>query len=505
MNYFVLFSVIVIAACVVVLLLPSKVIINSNSPVVEGLALPKLERVPHPMAAAPTRNASSAAGAADGSSGNDYLLNNTIRQQTSLAEAFENRDNANKATTVSATTVSATTTKKKGIASTGASISTTGVGRRVTIPKVGCDTNKCTQIDPANMDQAFQGNCVNPKYDGSDHVNYGIKHCPAFQPKDGAHDEPCLTCGYYEYKGICTKKDPNKDIDPPGFIPTPENPSNCEYKNYNYVPLSQSATTKYWPGPIPGANDDSKGADKDNDKGNDDSKGADKDNDDGKGKGADKGADKGNSAGPSCSTCELILNKNTQCMLPGCYSDDDGYLPFPDNSGYNFAEGCFYYNPDPSNPGKILPGMEGRPPGYYCPPITQGNSYDGGSTGDPCYTKQNPIPNTAKPNGPNYILDYAKFVKMDKTCSNDKPTSKQNCVPGKDDDNDTYPSKTTINHQHQHSGAINVYHHSSNQNHGQGKAQGQGQGQVKRGKQGQYGNSNTYMDPVGDTTVLGYL
>lgn len=338
MNYFVLFSVIVIAACVVVLLLPTTMIINANSQVVEGYAEkhdePTKERL-RPIAA-PTRNASSTAGAADGSSGNDHLLHKIIEKQTSLAEAFENRDKTKSES--NANNVSTTTTKKKGIASTSASVT----------------------------------------------------------------------------------------------------------------------------------------------------------------------AGNGNSS-PSCSKCKLNVNKLTKCVLPGCFSADDGYLPFPDDGGYNFTEGCFYYNPDTNNPGKILPGMEGRPPGYYCPSITQGGSFDdSGGNGDLCYTKPASIADTANPNSPSYTLDYAKFVKIDKACSNDK----QNIGPGKDapmDDNANHVNDTmtpssrrkpppafTINH----SGAINVYHHLSRQP------------QRKQGQRVNSNNSNdssTYVDPVGGATVLGYL
>jgi len=494
MNYFVLFSVILIAASVIVLLIPPategftsapKVTANMNQ---NANSKPKPRNQPHGRpAAAGQHNLSSAAGAADGGSSNQYLMDDLLAQQDRFVEAFENQDRTNKAATVSATT-----TKKKGIASTGAAIRGNA---NVNIPKKGCNKDKCVQIDPKATDQqgnpiAFGGNCINPKYDGSDYVNYGIKYCPAFQPKDGAYDEECQTCGYYEYKGICRKKDPKKDADPPGFIPTPENPSNCDYETYD----SPDGVTA---GSIPGANDSGKG-------------------NSGKGNSGKGNSGKGNSGkGNSCSACKLNVNKLTKCVLPGCYSADDGYLPFPDDGGYNFAEGCFYYNPDPSNPGKILPGMEGRSPGYYCPSITTGGSFDsGGGDGDPCYTKPDQIPDTANPNAPNYSLDYAKFVKMDKTCSNDKQKSKQNFVPGKDAPIDMprprntkhHPPNYTINHQHQYSGAINVYHHSSNQNHGQGKGnlKGNGNGNIE-GKQGQYGNSNTYVDPVGDTTVLGYL
>ena len=343
MNYFVLFSVIVIAACVFVLLLPSNhqegfqrndVPLTSNAGISEYQ--PVLQNFTKQLMAAGQRNLSRTASTADGSSGNDQLLHQTLEKHHRLAEAFENRDRSNKANDVSSTT-----TKKKGIASTSASVTA--------------------------------------------------------------------------------------------------------------------------------SNDNS---------------------------------------GPSCSTCKLNVNELTKCVLPGCFSADDGYLPFPDDGGYNFAEGCFYYNPDPSNPGKILPGMEGRPPGYYCPSITQGGSFDdGGGNGDMCYTKPASIPDTANPNSTGYTLDYAKFVKIDNACSNDKQKSQQNFVPGKDapiDDNATYPSRrkpqplsataSTVNHQH--SGAINVYHHSSRHT---------------QRKQGQCGNSNnsndssTYVAPVGGATVLGYL
>ena len=178
---------------------------------------------------------------------------------------------------------------------------------------------------------------------------------------------------------------------------------------------------------------------------------------------------------------------------------------FPDHGGYNFAEGCFYYNPDPSNPGDPLPGMQGREPGYYCPPITQGQQYDGGgSSGDPCYTKPDSIPDTATPNQPGYTLDYSKFVKMDKVCSNDRQTSKQNFVPDDVDDNPyskrrqsaskTSATASSINHEHQHGGAIHVFHHHM-------RSSGQGGRSGKGGK----GAKSTYMEPEAGATVLGFI
>ena len=118
MNYFVLFSVLVIAACVVILLVPL-----SNAE--EGFATHEMRRKNHPMSVDPSaagqRNASSHAGSADGSSDHDHLLDTLLLKHDKLAEAFENRKKPSK--------VSATTTKKKGIASSGASA--------VTIPAAG--------------------------------------------------------------------------------------------------------------------------------------------------------------------------------------------------------------------------------------------------------------------------------------------------------------------------------------------------------------------------------
>ena len=454
MNYFVLFSVILIAASVIVLLIPSTT--EGFTSVTPNTNLkPNANAKPKPSASRPAaagqHNLSNAAGTADGGSSNQYLMDNLLAQQDKFVEAFENRNKTN-----GATTVSATTTKKKGVASTGAPI-----GDNVPIPKAGCN-KKCVKIGDPMM--ALGGNCINPPRAGGapGELDYSIKFCPAFQPPNDLREQDCMTCGYYKFTSKC-KSDPNN----------PKKP--CDYEDYKYV--------EYQSGPMPGTNDNG-----------------------GKGGQGVQGGGQGGSRN-SCSTCKLNVNKLTQCVLPGCFSADDGYLPFPDDGGYNFAEGCFYYNPDPSNPGKILPGMEGRSPGYYCPSITTGGSFDsGGGDGDPCYTKPDPIPDTANPNAPSYSLDYAKFVKIDKTCSNDKQTSKQNFTPGKDApiDGDDMPPPINTKHRpmnstvnHQHSGAINVYHHSSGQNHGKGQ-----------GKQSQYdnsSNSNTYVDPVGDTTVLGYL
>jgi hypothetical protein len=453
MNYFVLFSVMLIAASVVILLLPSTREEGFALQPDQYLPSSKVHAKPTQPVAAGQRNSSSTASTADGSTNNQHLLERVLQKHDRMAEAFENRKT---------NAVSATTTKKKGIAST---------GDNVNVPVAGCNKNKCVEIGPTATDGqgnpiAFSGNCVNPKYYNSDYVNYRIKYCPAFKPADDTiDDQECETCGYYTYYGICIKKDPNKDVDPtdPNWAPTPKNPSNCDYRNYQF--------NKFNYGPMPGTGND--------------------------GDGGDQG-----STGPNCSTCQLDTTTVNKCVLPGCYSADDGNLPFPDDGDYNFAEGCFDYNPT-SNP---LPGMENSPAGYYCPPITPGQSYDGGgSSGDQCYTT-------------NSALDYSKFRLMKTTCSNDKQKSKQQFVPGKDapiDGNDMPPPKNTkhrpasktsatassINHEHQHGGAINVFHHHMHSS-GQGKTSEKQDG---RGGRGSKSAKNTYMDPEAGATVIGFV
>lgn len=193
--------------------------------------------------------------------------------------------------------------------------------------------------------------------------------------------------------------------------------------------------------------------------------------------------------GSSCSTCKLQVNDNTKCVLPGCHSSDDRYLPFPDDDGYNFAEGCFYYNPDN---GKVIPGMQTQPPGYYCPPITQGSRYDASSS-DPCYTK--PDPTNIKSN----IIDYSKYVKIDSMCSNNKQKSE------KDAPVDGTTTQQHI-HSHKHAGAVNVYHH--HMYHGSKKHSNDSNGNNgSNGSNDKNGNHsrNAYMEPVAGAEVLGFL
>jgi len=464
MNYFVLFSVLVIAACVVILLVPL-----SNEE--EGFATHEMHRKNHPMSVDPSaagqRNASSHAGSADGSSDHDHLLDTLLLKHDKLAEAFENR----KKTT---TSVSATTTKKKGIASSSASAAT--------IPAAGCNKDKCVKIDPNEKETesdgqtnfiAFRGNCVNPKYSNSDYVNYRIKYCPAFKPADDTiDDQECETCGYYTYHGNCIKKDSNKDVDPtdPNWAPTPKNPSNCDYRDYDFIGYSS--------GPMPGTTGDD---------------------------GGDQGQDQGQgSTGPICSAsaCQPKTKTidGTQCIIPGCYSADDGMMPYPND----------FYGNSTINPCIPMKDNTGATNGFMCPAITSGTTYDsGGGSTDLCYMTDT---NKGKPLPPNYIIDYSKFVPMDTVCSNDKTKSKQQFKPGKDAPIDGTTTQSH-SHNHKHAGAVNVYHHhmyssgsGKNGNKGNNGKNGNNDKNGNNGKNGNNANKNRgYMEPEAGAGVLGFL
>ena len=471
MNYFVLFSIALIVMSLVVLVSPLNHRMNVM-PIQEGFE-PKTKPKTKPVHGAPTaagqHNLSKTAGMADGSSNNQALLDHLLKKHDRLAEAFENRDADKRASRVSATT-----TKKKGIASTSADYE----GDNVPIPVAGCNKDKCMKIDDQDKDKnkkkALDGNCTNAKYPNGE-PNYKIKYCPAWEPKDDmTYAQECATCGYYEYEGICSLKNRRGKPDPDGFIPTPQNPSNCDYESYTFK--------KYHDGPKPGTDDG----------------------------GGDGGDDSGN---PSCSTCGYVdhyVGKN-KCVLPGCYSSDGGNLPFPplpgDDDVYRFQEGCFLYN---SKSKQNLPGMDGREDGYYCPPITPGGSYDEGAN-DPCYAMINPATKDQKQKS--YIPDYSKFVKMNNVCTNDKAQSKQEFVPEDVDDNPLNITRNTNDrianaiihqHQHQHGGSINVYHHKGNKQ-SDNKQGGNKQSDNKQGGNKPRQQSNTYQEPVAGATVLGFL
>ena len=198
-----------------------------------------------------------------------------------------------------------------------------------------------------------------------------------------------------------------------------------------------------------------------------------------------------------CSKCKLQVNPNTNCVLPGCYSSADtdaGHLPFPDTDGYNFAQGCFYYNPDPKNPGKILPGMEGRQPGYYCPLVTKGKSYEATSTKeDVCYNKQDPTKLNV------YIPNYSKFVLMDKACSiNKKPAQKKLVKPSEIPKPSSGPNQLG-----QKEYIINVYHHQVSSDSSTTSASDNAT-QNER-SQGIHIQNGYYIEPQAGATFLGYL
>lgn len=449
MNYFVLFSAIIIAVSVVILLLPS-------SNVEEGFTTHEMRRKNPPMSAEPSaagqRNASGNAGNADGSSDHDHLLDNLLMKHDKLAEAFENRNNTT-------TAVSSTTTQKKGIASTSGRYK----GDRVRIPVAGCNKDKCVEIgktqsvfDPM---AAIDGNCVNPTLPNGE-PDYSTKYCSAFRPTDYTIDaQDCLTCGYYTYTADCTKHYDSTD-------PTTRCIQYGDYKfqqptgtSEKYLTCDTDDTVCQMLAQQTGQGD--------------------------QGQGQGQG-----STGPICSssTCQPKTTQidNNQCVIPGCYSADDGMMPYPND---------FYGNPT-INPCIPMKDSTGATNGFMCPAITSGTTYDsGGGSTDPCYMTDL---NKDKPNlAPNYIIDRSKFVPMDTVCSNDKPKSKQQFKPGKDAPIDGTTTQQH-SHSHKHAGAVNVYHH--HMYHGS--------------RSGKNSNKNTnsnanrnrgYMEPEAGAGVLGFL
>jgi hypothetical protein len=443
MNYFVLFSVLLIAACVVILLVPSPCPTAE-----EGFTTHQKQRRNYPdsdPSAAGQRNASSHAGNADGTSDHDHLLDILLQKHDQLAEGFENREKKPQ------NTVSATTTKKKGIATTSA----------ITIPVAGCNKDKCVEIgktqsvvDPM---AAIDGNCVNPTLPNGE-PDYSIKYCAAFRPKDDTMDaQECLTCGYYAYTANCVKYDlPNNptkcllygDYKFQKPTRTGENYLTCDANNAVCKMLAQQA-----------------------------------------GGGQDQGQGQG-SSGPICSasTCgqKTVTVDGTQCIIPGCVSNDGGMLPYPDN----------FYGNITTNPCYPIKDSTGATNGFMCPAITAGEMYDmGGGSTDLCYTT-------------NGVVDSSKFFKIDAVCSNDKPKSKQQFKPenvdGNDDSNGNKRKRTAskmgaassaINHQHQHTGAINVYHHHIHGSHGT----------IHNNNNNKSSKRQGYMEPEAGASVLGFL
>ncbi len=378
---FVLFSAVVIVACVVTLLL------HFNGPTtasaIEGFQTAdntdKMIRAP--VSAASQPSFASTAGAADGSSDHQHLLDQLLKKQDRLAEAFENRRGSS---------VSATTTTKNGIASTSADAIVEGYKNFDPSGQwskwVGCNKEKCKKIDkPAD---AVRGSCVNPPISKTNRdPDYSKKYCMAFRPQEQSmlREQECMTCGYYAYTAECLRK------------ADPKNPNKCtKYGSYTYqAPTGANAKPYY-----------------------------ECDNDDNcklfleKGGGGGGGGKTPDKSGPDCSkkscpakevTIAGVTTSTQKCIIPGCLSNSGG-LPYPKD----------FYGNDMINPCRLNPDKKG----WICPAITPGSteSYNSAGGSDPCYTTD------GKP-------DTKKFQSMDQIpiCNSVKPTSVQNFKPSTDD------------------------------------------------------------------------
>ena len=444
MKHFVLFSMILIVASVIVLLMPQ----NENENEQEGITLKPMPETTRkegvgaiinqmgqgsapPIPATFFRESSITAAAADGTSDQDQLLHNTLKKQERLFETFTTKSN------MDPQSVSATTTKKNGIASTSSSTIEAFTG-----PK--CNP-KCVPI--INTSDAIGGNCVNPKLPDNN-PDYSKKYCPAFRPPDGdplMREQECMTCGYYKYAANCIKHaDPN-------------DPKKCTlYGSYDYEhPTTGSNNYMKCNANDPicnlfygvGNNDGGDGTT--------------------------------TNTGPTCSAANCAPKEvnvaGSKCVIPGCISMDDGMLPYP----------MGFYGSDQINPctGKGANGIK-------CPAITSGTMYDSaGGSNDPCYTT-------------NGTIDKTKFQSMNQApiCNRVKPISQQNFIPqaGQDtqgqDTQDTQGQDTqdTQGQSDQGIQVINVYHHRGKKN-----------GSMSNSNNSSSSDSSTYVDPVPGTLYIG--
>jgi hypothetical protein len=183
----------------------------------------------------------------------------------------------------------------------------------------------------------------------------------------------------------------------------------------------------------------------------------------------------------------------TQCIIPGCVSNDGGMLPYPDD----------FYGNITTNPCYPIKDSTGATNGFMCPAITSGEMYDmGGGSTDLCYTT-------------NGVVDNSKFFKIDTVCSNDKQKSEQQFKPENVDGNDgnngnkrkRTASKTgsAISHQHQHGGAINVFHHHMYSSGNKGNSGNSGNNGNNGSKNGNTNKNQGYMEPEAGAGVLGFL
>jgi len=328
MKYFVLFSMLLIVASVTILMMPQTEGFTPASITDDGDMMIRNLKQPAP---ADHRNTSSTAGAADGTSDHQYLLDGLLAKHDRLAESFENKVNP---------VVSATTTQKKSIASTSSEAFTGMAGSK-------CNP-KCVPIN--NTSDAIGGNCVNPKLPDNN-PDYSKKYCPAFRPPDGdplMREQECATCGYYKYAANCIKH------------ADPQKPDKCTlYGSYNYEhPTGSNNYMKC----------------NDNDPICNLFHGIET-----------AGETTTSNTGPTCSAAncapkQVTVAGGNKCVIPGCISADGGILPYPKD----------FYGTDMINP-CIGKGANG----FMCPAITSGTMYDSaGGSNDPCYTTNGTIDKT---------------------------------------------------------------------------------------------------------------
>ena len=377
---FVLFSAVVIVASVVALLLHFKgPHAMATATAIEGFqTAANTGKMTHaPVSAAGQSSLSSTAGSADGSSDHQHLLDQLLKKQDRLAEAFENRRSGS---------VTATTTKKNGIASVSADANADANADEDFGPSgqwsklVGC-SDKCTKI--VSTANAVRGTCVNPPISETNrNPDYSKKYCLAFRPSlRSMREQECMTCGYYAYAADCLKK------------ADPKNPDKCtKYGGYTYqAPTGANAKSYY-----ECANDDNCKLFLE------------------KGGGGGGGGGASDKSGPDCSkescpakevTIAGVTTPTQKCVVPGCLSNSGG-LPYPKD----------FYGNDMINPCKRTGN------GYICPAVTFGSteSYNSVGGSDPCYITG------GKP-------DILKFQSINKICNSVKPTSVQNFKPGTTD------------------------------------------------------------------------
>ena len=460
MKHFVLFSMILIVASVIVLLMPQNEQ-EQEQEQQEGFGpMPQMPRregfgeIIHqmgqgsapPIPATFFRESSITAAAADGTSDQDHLLHKTLKKHESLFETFTTKSNMDQP-------VSATTTKKNGIASTSAhahpqprDITEPFEARSafknpdISVP-VGCN-KKCVQIKNTSDAIAIDGNCVNPPISKTNqNPDYSKKYCPAFRVPDGDYSmlaQECATCGYYTYAANCEN------------YADPKNPKKCTlYGSYDYER------------PTTGTNDYINCKDNDAICNLFHGVGA-----------TNAGGDDGTGLTCSKDNCppkqvEVANSNNAKCVIPGCISMDDGMLPQPKD----------FYGNDRINP------CIGKGQNIKCPAIAAGSQFKYGSynsvRSDLCYTTN------GKP-------DPNKFQSMNQVCIQEKPKSQQNFVPVIQQQGQG--SQQQGQGSQQQGQSINVYHHAG---------RGSQRGSVSNNAGSTGSGSSTYVDPVPGTLYLG--